>query len=62
MLHIILAYWVFFAFCDKFFTNIVLYLEHQQTDLTLVRLDSRGVKQIHGELVEETGISSLEKA
>lgn len=61
MLHIILGYWIFFAL-DKLFTNTILYLEHQHIDLTLVRLDSSGMKQIHGKLVEEAGISSIQKA
>lgn len=39
MSHAILVYWTFFAFCDKFFTNVLI-LEHQQTDLTLVRFEA----------------------
>lgn len=62
VLHVILAYCGFFFYSVTFVTNTVLYLEHQQTDLTLVTLDSRSMKQIHGELVEETGIRSLKKA
>lgn len=61
MFHIILGYWIFFAF-HKFFTNTILYLDHQHIDLTLVRLDSSGMKQIHGKLVEDAGISSIKKA
>lgn len=61
MLHVILGYWIFFA-VDKFFKDAILYLEHQHTDLTLFRFDSSDMKQIHGKLVEDVGISSIKKS